>query len=45
LRTIWKMSTAIALVALVPAASAFAGAGGTSATTNVAVTAGKPTEF
>lgn len=45
MRTIWKVSTAIALVSLVVAVSAFAGTGGTSATTTVAVTAGKPTEF
>ncbi len=41
---VWKVSTAIALVSLVVAVSAFAGQSGTSAT-SVVVVAGKPTEF
>jgi uncharacterized cupredoxin-like copper-binding protein len=45
LSTFWKVSTLIALVSLALAVSAFGSSGGTSATTNVAVTAGKPTEF
>ena len=42
---VWKVSVVVVLASLAVAVSAYAGVAHMSATTNVAVTAGKPTEF